>query len=107
MSWSGSLGRVSTGGPAAGCRTTTSTTRRARTRSATSTSRCTYGSPRVHGQLRNRGRRHGRKRVARLMGECGLVGVHGRRKWRRGKRDTAPAGDLLERDFTAERSNQR
>jgi len=41
------------------------------------------------------------------MGECGLVGVHGRRKWRRGKRDTAPAGDLLERDFTAERSNQR
>jgi len=70
-------------------------------------SRCTYGSPRVVGQLRNRGRRHGRKRVARIMAECGLVGVHGRRKWRRGKRDTAPAGDLLERDFTAQRSNQR
>jgi transposase InsO family protein len=70
-------------------------------------SRCTYGSPRVHGQLLNRGRHHGRKRVARIMGECGLVGVHGRRKWRRGKRDTAPAGDLLQRDFTAERSNQR
>ncbi len=70
-------------------------------------SRCTYGSPRVHGQLRNRGRRHGRKRVARIMAECGLVGVHGRKHWRRGKADTAPAGDLLERDFTAERSNQR
>lgn len=70
-------------------------------------SRCTYGSPRVAGQLRNRGRRHGRKRIARIMAECGLVGVHGRKKWRRGKRDTAPAGDLLERDFTAERSNQR
>jgi putative transposase len=70
-------------------------------------SRGTYGSPRVAGQLRNRGRRHGRKRVARIMAECGFVGVHGRRKWRRGKPDTAPAGDLLERDFTAERSNQR
>ena len=34
------------------------------------------------------------------MAECGLVGVHGRRKWRRGKRPAAPAGDLLERDFT-------
>ncbi len=29
------------------------------------------------------------------------------KRWRRGKKDTAPAGDLLERDFTAERSNQR
>jgi putative transposase len=70
-------------------------------------SRCTYGSPRVAGQLRNRGRRHGRKRVARIMAECGLVGVHGRKRWRRGKRDTAPAGDLLQRDFTAQRSNER
>jgi hypothetical protein len=40
------------------------------------------------------------------MAECGLVGVHGRRKWRRGTRQSAPAGDLLERDFTAERSDQ-
>lgn len=70
-------------------------------------SRRTYGAPRVAGQLRNQGRRHGRKRVARIMAECGLVGVHGRKKWRRGRRDTAPAGDLLNRDFTAERSNQR
>ena len=28
---------------------------------------------------------HSRKRVARIMAECGLVGVHGRRKWRRGE----------------------
>ena len=41
------------------------------------------------------------------MSECGLVGVHGRKKWRRGKRDTAPAGDLLDRDFSAERSDER
>ena len=70
-------------------------------------SRCTYGAPRVAGQLHNAGRHHGCNRVARIMAECGLVGVHGRRKWRRGKKDTAPAGDPLERDFTAERSNQR
>jgi putative transposase len=70
-------------------------------------SRRTYGAPRVHGQLRNAGDRHGRKRVARLMAECGLVGAHSRRKWRRGRPDTAPAPDRLNRDFTAERSDQR
>jgi putative transposase len=70
-------------------------------------SRRTYGSPRVHAQLRHDGRRHSRKRIARIMAECGLVGAHSRRKWRRGKANTAPAPDLLERDFTAERSDQR
>jgi putative transposase len=70
-------------------------------------SRGTYGAPRVAGQLHHRGRHHGRKRVARIMAECGLVGVHGRSRWRRGRGGTAPAPDLLERDFTAERSNQR
>lgn len=70
-------------------------------------SRRTYGSPRVEGQLRHRGRHHSRKRVARIMAECGLVGAHSRRKWRRGKANTAPAPDLLERDFTAERSDLR
>ena len=53
----------------------------------------TYGAPRVHGQLRHRGRRVGRKRVARIMTECGLVGVHGRPRWRRAKANTAPAPD--------------
>lgn len=69
-------------------------------------SRCTYGAPRVWGQLRRRGIRVSEKRVARLMAECGLVGAHSRKKWRRGT-NTAPAGDLLERDFTAEASDQR
>ena len=64
----------------------------------------TYGAPRIAGQLHNRGRYHGRKRVARIMAECGLIGVHGRKKWRRGRRDIAPAADLLNRDFTAERA---
>ena len=70
-------------------------------------SRQTYGAPRVRGQLRNRGVCHSRKRVARIMAECGFVGAHGRRKWRRGKANTAPAPDLLNRDFTAEASDQR
>ncbi len=70
-------------------------------------SRRTYGAPRVSGQLRNRGRRCARKRVARIMAECGFVGAHGRRKWRRGKANTAPAPDLLQRDFTAAKSDQR
>ena len=69
-------------------------------------SRRTYGSPRVWGQLRRRGIRVGQKRVARIMAECRLVGAHSRRRWRRGA-NTAPAGDLLERDFSAERSDLR
>lgn len=70
-------------------------------------SRRTYGSPRVWGQLRRNGTRVGLNRVARLMRECGLVGAHSRKKWRRGRANTAPAPDLLDRDFTAERSDLR
>lgn len=70
-------------------------------------SRGTYGAPRIHGQLRNRGLRVGRKRVARLMAAHGLAGVHGRRRWRRGRPHTAPAPDLLGRDFTAEAPDRR
>jgi transposase InsO family protein len=71
------------------------------------TSRRTYGSPRVWGQLRRSGVRVGEKRVARIMAEIGLIGAHSRRKWRRGRANTAPAADLLERDFTAEASDLR
>lgn len=68
----------------------------------------TYGAPRVHGQLRRRGHRVGRKRVARLMADAGLCGAHSRRKWRRGtSKRTAPAPDLIERDFTAEEPDER
>lgn len=62
-------------------------------------SRRTYGAPRVHAELGRLGHHVGRKRVARLMRERGLVGAHSRRKWRTGKPDTAWAPDLLERDF--------
>ena len=62
-------------------------------------SRCTYGAPRVHAELGRLGRRCGRKRVARLMRGQRLIGVHARRRWRRGRPDTASAPDLVRRDF--------
>jgi putative transposase len=65
-------------------------------------SRGTYGSPRVHAELRlGIGIRCGRKRVARIMRASGLRGVCHRRK--RGTRP-APATheDLVRRVFTAD-----
>ena len=73
-------------------------------------SRSTYGAPRVHGQLRRRGVRVGRKRVARLMRDAGLAGVGGRREKRRRPPAAAAAAaasaDLVDRDFTAKRPNE-
>ena len=66
-------------------------------------SRCSYGEPRVHAELRlGLGVACGRKRVARLMRDAGLVGVCHRRK-RRGQRPLpAPHEDLVRRRFTAD-----
>jgi putative transposase len=66
-------------------------------------SRETYGSPRIHAELRSIGVRCGRKRVARLMRKEGLKGcIRGRRK-RTTRRDrrALPAEDLVRRDFAA------
>ena len=65
-------------------------------------SRDTYGAPRIHAELRAAGVRVGRKRVARLMRAAGIEGVHRRKKHRTTRRDpnTAPAPDLVNRDFT-------
>ncbi len=66
-------------------------------------SRGTYGVPRVHAELAYTGTRCSRKRVARLMREAGLEGVHRRRSVRTTvrDRDAAPAPDLVNRQFGA------
>jgi putative transposase len=67
-------------------------------------SRRSYGSPRVHRELRNRGYRVGRNRVARLMADNGLVGRPGRRP--RPPRTTiadptaAASPNIIARDFS-------
>jgi putative transposase len=69
-------------------------------------SRETYGAPRVHDELRlGRGRRLGRKRVARLMRLVGLIGVCHRRK-RRGQPAVAVHDDLVARSFVADRPDR-
>jgi transposase InsO family protein len=63
-----------------------------------------YGAPRVHAELRRRGCRHGRKRVARLMRQAGIAG----RAAKRWKKTTIPdpaaaaRADRIRRDFTAD-----
>jgi transposase InsO family protein len=65
-----------------------------------------YGAPRIHAELRRRGRRHGRKRVARLMRTAGIAGKAPKR-WRKttiaDPAATARA-DRIRRDFTADAS---
>jgi len=65
-----------------------------------------YGAPRVHAELRRRGRRHSRKRVARLMRAAGIRGRAAKR-WRKTTiADPAAAAraDRIRRDFTADAS---
>lgn len=66
----------------------------------------TYGAPRVHAELAAQGRRHSRKRVARLMRGAGLCG----RTPKRWRTTTVPdptvalATDRIRRDFTVSAS---
>jgi putative transposase len=72
-------------------------------------SRQTYGAPRVHAELRNHGQAHGRKRIARLMRDAGLVGAshrHSGPTTTRRDKDARPAPDLVDRNFTATAPNQ-
>lgn len=66
-----------------------------------------YGAPRIQAELTATGRRHGTKRVARLMGELGLYG-----KTRRKRVKTTVSGgaqpvaeNVLDRNFTPEAPN--
>jgi transposase InsO family protein len=65
-----------------------------------------YGSPRVHAALRAQGRRHSRKRVARLMRQARLQGRAAKRWKKTTIPDPAAAArpDRIRRDFTADAS---
>ena len=75
-----------------------------RVRTVHASSRETYGAPRIHAELRAGGESHGRKRIARLMREAGLVGASRRRSGpipTRRDQEARPAPDLGDRDFSA------
>ena len=70
-------------------------------------SRGRYGSPRVHAELRERGQRTGRERVARLMRAAGLR-ARERRRFRRttdSGHEMAIKGNLLARRFAVPAPN--
>src|ERR1700729_4172885 len=77
-------------------------------RTVHTTSRETYGSPRIHAELRATGHRHGRKRIARLMRAAALTGASRRKgvTTTRRDKDARPAPDLVDRDFTAVAPNK-
>lgn len=69
----------------------------------------TYGSPRIHAELRAQGQRHGHNRIARLMRQAGLktrVQVL-RERARRGRTFEHVESDKLHRQFWAVAPNQR
>jgi hypothetical protein len=71
-------------------------------------SRQTYGTPRIHRDLRDGGVRVGRKRVARLLKQAGLRGVCRRRRYAPTTVravDARPAPDLVQRAFHATAPN--
>ena len=61
-----------------------------------------YGAPRIHAELRRAGRRHGRKRIARLMRAAGVRGRTPKRWKKTTIADPAAAAraDLVRRDFS-------
>jgi putative transposase len=76
-------------------------------RSVHQRSRRTYGSPRIHRELRACGKRVGKKRIERLMRQDGLRGAQKRRfrKTTDSNHSQPVAPNLLARRFTAEQPN--
>jgi putative transposase len=81
---------------------------RARVRAIHGKSKKTYGSPRIHAELREDGEHVSRKRVARIMREEKIQGVSRRRGYTVTTRpgDEKPATDLVERNFVASGPNE-
>lgn len=80
----------------------------ARIRAVHEQSRQTYGAPRIHAELREAGVHCGRKRVARLLRQAGLVGTHRRRHVGTTQRapTATPAPDRVQRQFAAPAPNR-
>jgi putative transposase len=73
------------------------------------TSRCSYGSPRVHAELRlGQETFCSRKRIERLMREAGICGIYRRRGHGCTKRDpdASPSDDLVNRAFDPSEPDQ-
>ncbi len=70
-----------------------------------------YGSPRVFWDLRNRGFKVSRKRIARLMAEEGLVSRQNKRRFKPqmtdSKHDDPIADNVIQQDFEATGPNQK
>ncbi len=66
-------------------------------------SRCTYGSPRIHRDLKAAGQQVGRKRVARLMNAAGIRGKTKRKcKTTTNAKHSCPKADnLIQQNFAA------
>ena len=71
--------------------------------------RKTYGSPRMCDRLRELGRRHGRRRVSRLMAKRTLIACKTKRFVRTTVADPTkqPAPNVLNREFTADKPNRK
>jgi putative transposase len=70
-------------------------------------SRRRYGAPRIHAMLARGGIWVGRKRVERLMRQCGIQGAHLHKYWNTTRQDrrASAAPDLVDRHFAAAEPN--
>ena len=68
-----------------------------------------YGIPRIHAELKTRGIKCGRKRIARLMRERNISAMRKRRQAKKtdSNHNSPIAPNLLERDFTADAPNKK